>query len=975
MKKKHNLVPIFLQHSLPSVLAIILFVMLIFGKLLPDVGEYFLENRKEYLKEVMDATWSHIDEVYARYQAGELTEEEAQEHILHYLENIRYGDEGKEYFWVTNTSNYMVMHPYLKRLVGKNQDGFQDADGKYLFRDVTKLVNTEREGFIYYKWWWKDDTTRTAHKFSYVRLFEPWGWAVGTGAYIDDIEADLANLRQNLMIIGLIIIGILAIFQGYLVYQWWKTETERRDTQESLKLQKEYYQTLFETSGDSMLLLNSDGIFTDCNRATIDIYGLDNKEDMIGRHVMDFSPPMQDENAPSKIEIPIRLEWAKREGTARFEWTHIRKNGEPFPAEVTLSAIDEDTLFAIVRDVSERQSAIETIQKERDFSNSIIETSPAYFIAVKDDGKILLVNKSLSDATGYKRNELIGAPFLKTLIPTHLRDQVLQKSNVQEPFKDITLLLKDGSERQVIWYGDSLEGGIRYGFGLDVTDKMRAERALREKEADLRITLSSIADGVISTDQLGRIVLMNKAAQIITGYRDDEALGEYITKVFDIGWDENPVARIVKGEKALLDPSRKILHSKAGIERTISMNGSTIEDENGLRGIVVVFRDITEEVILQQKLRHSQKMDAIGQLAGGVAHDFNNMLGGIMGAAELLALEIPDDEELSSYISMILSSSERAADLTSRLLAFSRRGKKNISVFDVNKTIIEVMDILRHTIDRRISLDSDLQEGEVILDGDETEIQNSLLNLGVNARDAMPEGGNLSFSTQVVELDREYLARQSMELEPGFYAEITVSDTGSGIPEDIREKIFEPFFTTKDIGKGTGLGLAAVYGTVRDHNGLINLYSETGQGTSFKIYLPLAKGELVEYVPPMIEDDALKGVTVLLVDDDTVLRYTAARAIEMAGGKVIAVNNGRQAIDYIGQGHDVDMIILDMVMPELGGHDTFRIISKMRPGIKILLSSGFSIKIDVLKKEGAVGFIQKPFRREKLITTILKNLD
>lgn len=498
---------------------------------------------------------------------------------------------------------------------------------------------------------------------------------------------------------------------------------------------------------------------------------------------------------------------------------------------------------------------------------------------------------------------------------------------------------------------------------------------------NLEITLNSIGDAVIATDENGNITRMNPVAQDLTAWTQDDAAGKPLNEVFYIISADtrevvpNPTEKVFKTGKIVGLANHTLLIAKNGNEYHISDSSAPIRNqEDQITGVVLVFRNITEEYALQEKLLQSQKLDAIGQLAGGIAHDFNNMLGGIMGAAELLERIIPQDPETKEYLDMIVETAERAAGLTSKLLAFARRQPTYLVPVDIHQIINDSVAILKQTIDKRISVEVNLgaQFSKVI--GDDSQLQSVLLNLGINASHAMPEGGTLSFLTKITDLVEAQCKLSTFNLTPGTYLQVEIRDTGCGMPFEIINNIFEPFFTTKEQGKGTGLGLAAAHGTVIQHKGSITVYSEYEKGTVFHILLPVTKDKnnLQNKATPILG----KG-HILLVDDELVMRTTGNLLLSQFGYKVLLAKNGREALDIFKKNiNEIDLVILDMIMPEMNGRDCFKEIKKIDPHIRIILSSGFTRKEDLydLEEKGLAGFIQKPYRSVDLSRIVAKAL-
>ncbi|OVE77304.1 hypothetical protein BVX99_02865, partial [bacterium F16] len=378
-----------------------------------------------------------------------------------------------------------------------------------------------------------------------------------------------------------------------------------------------------------------------------------------------------------------------------------------------------------------------------------------------------------------------------------------------------------------------------------ISERKTAEGDLKRSEENLRTTLNSIGDAVISTNRDGRINSMNPVAESLTGWSYDDANDKPLNQVFKIvraGSREtlnNPVQDVLSSGEVVASDDPIILIANNSKEYHIAESAAPIRDDAGdIQGVVLVFRDITAELEMQEQLRHSQKMDAIGQLAGGVAHDFNNMLGGILGSAELLKIKLTDKACLP-MVDIIIESAERASGLTHKLLAFARKEPTLMQPVNAEAVIEDSVALLRRTIDRRISVELELAPGTHVVNGDLTLLQNLFLNLGINASHAMPEGGIVKIVSSIVELDEKTCKTRSFDLTAGHYFKVVVQDTGSGISKDDLPRVFEPFFTTKGAGKGTGLGLAAVYGTVQQHGGAGNVENGLGGGTTFGVLLPI----------------------------------------------------------------------------------------------------------------------------------------
>jgi|GEM_PF-3108088 len=507
-----------------------------------------------------------------------------------------------------------------------------------------------------------------------------------------------------------------------------------------------------------------------------------------------------------------------------------------------------------------------------------------------------------------------------------------------------------------------------------------------------KILLTAVLDNAFQMYGLlnpqGELITANKSAMSLT----DKPLEAVIGKpIWDLPWWahssgeqqrlKDGVASAQLGRFSRFETTHVDLNGQI---RHVDFSISPLKDEAGsIKYLIVEGRDITEhkenekrQQALSEQLHRSQKMDALGQLVGGVSHDFNNMLTGIVSACEVLRIDSTRPDDRIRFTDMILKASERASSLVSKLLTFSRNTDKSSTIIDIGKIIGDTVSILERTLNKNIKLTYDNSATLSTIVGDDSLIQNMLLNMAINASHAMPDGGVLEFHLRNTQLDETYCSATAFDLTPGTFVEIEIRDTGCGMPPEIQQRIFEPFFTTKEPGKGTGLGLAAAFGTVQSHHGAINVYSEVGVGTVFHIYLPASSAQGKEGAIP---DRPILGVgTILLVDDEEIIRLTATRMLEGLGYTVMSAENGRQGVDlFRSRAHEIDLVILDMIMPEMGGREAFRHIKAMRPDARIILSSGFSKEEDLqaMKEDGLNGFIRKPFRLAEISQMIREVLE
>jgi len=509
-----------------------------------------------------------------------------------------------------------------------------------------------------------------------------------------------------------------------------------------------------------------------------------------------------------------------------------------------------------------------------------------------------------------------------------------------------------------------------------VNKRKAADDALRESEDKYRTILESIEEGCFETDIDGNLTFFSNPILKILGYTRDELLGVNTGKYISPD-TASKMSRITERLRETGKPENVTGYDvirKDGTKVSLEMSVSLLKDQNGLpMGYRGVLRDVSERKQtedeknkLETQLQQAQKMESIGTLAGGIAHDFNNILMGIQGNASLMLLKIESDHPNYEKIKNIEKYVQNGTELTKQLLGFARRGKYLIKPTNLNE-IIEKSSSLFARTKKEIQVHTDLHENLWTAEVDRGQIGQVLLNLYVNAWQAMFNGGDLYLHTANVILDRSYV--QPYKVEPGRYVKISVSDTGVGIDKETQERIFEPFFTTKEMGRGTGLGLASVYGIIKSHGGYINVYSEKERGTVFTIYLPASRKK-VPNENKAASAAIIKGKgTILLIDDEKMILDVGIELLEELGYTVQLAMRGQDAIDVFQRDRGkIDLIIMDMIMPGMSGGETFDRLKKIDPDIKVLLSSGYSINSQAAKilQRGCDGFIQKPFNMNQL---------
>ncbi len=632
-------------------------------------------------------------------------------------------------------------------------------------------------------------------------------------------------------------------------------------------------------------------------------------------------------------------------------------------------------------------------------SASVVEAIPDAVAAVNQQGVIVQVNSQTEKLFGYTRSELIGQR-IEMLVPERQRpqhDQHRDQFHRQPKIRrmgsglDLSGRRRDGSEVPVeisLSPVATADGIVVLSVIRDISDRMRIadelrraneeldrrkSRELRDSENRLALIVDSSQDAIIGKTLDGIVTHWNKGAEHIYGYTAAEMIGRPISVLAPAErQDEIPaiLEKIRRGERVEYFESVRVTKDKRILNVSISV--SPIHDSEGkVVGASTIARNITAQKKIEDQLRQSQKMEAVGRLAGGVAHDFNNLLGIVTACSELLRHRV-DDANIE-YLDNIREAAKRGSSLTRQLLAFSRRQPVQTQMLDLNDRLREVSKLLRPLMGDDVEIALLPRSETAIVEADPSQLDQIVMNLAVNARDAMPRGGKLILETGEFDCDESF-SREHPTMAPGQYVMLAVSDNGVGMDEPTRSRVFEPFFTTKETGKGTGLGLATVYGIVKRSAGHILVYSELGHGTTFKIYLPSAAHKLktdpenrTEALPPRREN-----VEVLLVEDDAIMRQMTRRMLEGHGYRVLEAQDGKSALDMIGMNHaTIDMVLTDVVMKGMNGPELVLRLIESHPAMKVVYMSGYTGELVANQGvDGGIRLLEKPFTRAELLKTL-----
>jgi PAS domain S-box-containing protein len=764
--------------------------------------------------------------------------------------------------------------------------------------------------------------------------------------------------------------------------------TVRKRAEEALRESEERYRSLFKNNHSVMLLIDPETAeIVDANPAASSFYGWSQQE-LTSKKITDI-------NTLTNEQVFQEMERAKSEQRSQFFFRHRLANGKVRDVEVFSGPIKlygKRLLYSIVHDITERKQAEELLQESETRYRTVVEDAPAMICRFLPDGTLTFVNSAYCIYFEKNSNDLLGQNFFQ-FIPEE------DHENVRNRFMSLTqenplvtyehqVIAPNGTVRWQRWTDRALfdEHGrlVEYqSIGNDITESKKAGEALWESEKRYRTVLESNPDPVVVYDIEGKVVYFNPAFTSVFGWTLGERFGKKMDGfVPEENWAETKmmIDRVLAGESFSGVETRR--YTKDGNIIPVSISGAVYRDGDGNPvGSVINLRDISLQKNLERQLQQAQKMEAVGTLAGGIAHDFNNLLQAIQGYAELLLMRKKQDESGWRELQEVIRAAKRGGELTQQLLTFSRKVESKRRPLDLNQEVRESRELLGRTIPRMIEVQVHLAENLKLINADSVQLKQVLMNLAVNAKDAMPEGGKLMIETENVSLDHEFCRRYA-EVKPGDYVLLSLSDTGHGMEKETLEHIFDPFYTTKEVGKGTGLGLAIVYGIVKNHEGYIMCYSEPQQGTIFKIYLPVIEPEIepanvLDQSEPEVQVEG-GSETILLVDDEEFIRELGIDVLGQAGYEVLTAADGESALQLYRQAQErIALVILDLIMPGMGGRKCLEELLRLNPQVKVLIASGYSSDASTkgALETGAKSFVSKPYDTKHLLKLVREVLD
>jgi PAS domain S-box-containing protein len=762
--------------------------------------------------------------------------------------------------------------------------------------------------------------------------------------------------------------------------------TERKKAEEKLRESEEKFRTIAERNFDAIYEMDIQGCITYISPAIERISGY-KPEEIVGKSFLEFI---------SKAKVPHALQAQKRaingEPVEGLQSEIIRKDGMTATIEINASPIFKDGKMigfqGVVRDITKQKKAEEEIRKAKEFSESIISSAQDCIVVVDLEGTFLRCNRAFLEMTGYTMDELKGVTFHEgtpekwieqdkkafkglfegipvrnlekeyikkdgtafpiVLSASLLTDETGNPTAVMSIIKDITE--RKQAEEQLHEYRHHLEELVKertialtvanQSLQQEIAERKRVEESLAAEKEQLSVTLRSIGDGVITTDTNGTIVLMNEVAETLTGYTLKEARGKVLHTVFHIINEktrelcENPVERVLREGNVIGLANDTVLIAKNGVERVLADSGAPIRNKNNcIIGVVLVFRDITEKRRLEQELLRTQKLESLGILAGGIAHDFNNILTAILGNANLAKMYTKEVNIVEKLIK-IEKASLQAKDLTQQLLTFSKGGAPVKKTTDIAELIKDTTSFALRGSNMRYTfvMPDTLWPVEI----DAGQISQVINNIVMNADQAMPGGGVIQVHAENVQ------GTDDLPLKGGNYVKVSITDQGVGIPKKYLSNIFDPYFTTKQ--KGSGLGLSTCYSIIKNHEGLIEVESTVGVGTTFHVYLPASQKTTEEKEK---KRGLIKGEgRVLLMDDEAFVLETASEGLQYLGYTVVTATDGKKAIDLYKKAQKTnpfDVVIMDLTVPGgMGGKETIKMLREIDPSVKAVVASGYS---------------------------------
>jgi PAS domain S-box-containing protein len=789
--------------------------------------------------------------------------------------------------------------------------------------------------------------------------------------------------------------GVLArAFARVLAETTAKTEALEREVEEHRRTEaardhhaarERIFSAAVESSNDAVITKSLEGTITGWNPAAERLFGFTSAE-AVGHGIDLIVPP---DRLGEMHDILRRI--GRGETMERHETERMHSDGRRVEVSLSIAPIrtPSGTIIGVsktARDITQSRKTEHALRQQTEERRRIFESSQDLILVTDAKGVLIQVSPSCETILGYLPEEMVGHSAIdfihgEDLDNTREEMRTARRGRQTRNF-DSRYVHKDGRIVTLSWMGTWSEPVGRHFFvGRDMTESRQAQETLRESEQLARGIIDTALDAFVQIDERGRILSWNSQAEKIFGWPRQDALGKSFIDLIVAEPDrtELKAARgrfVSSGQEQILGRRREIMALRRDgkpFKAELSLTALRRRDGILFNGF---FRDLTDKIAAEDRIRQAEKMEAVGQLTGGIAHDFNNILTVITGTIEILAEAVEKEPQLAAITRMIDEAAARGADLTQHLLAFARKQPLQPRETDVNTLIIDTARLLRPTLGEQIEIESVFADETCVATVDPNQLATAILNLAINARDAMPDGGKLILETGSAFLDENYTGTHG-DVRPGHYTLIAVSDTGTGIPAAILDRVFEPFFTSKGPGKGTGLGLSMVYGFVRQSAGHINIYSEEGHGTTIKMYLPPGTGALP--AADAADAPAVEGghETILVVEDDRLVRDYVLTQLHSLGYVTLDAANGVEALALVEAGKQFDLLFTDVIMPgAMNGRQLANQLQQRKPGLKVLFTSGYTENAIIHhgRLDAGVLLLTKPYRKSDMAVMIRKAL-
>jgi PAS domain S-box-containing protein len=1006
-----------------------IFLVSIFLIFIPQQKKQLLEQKKASIRQLTDSALSLLSELDLKIKKGETTPEKARSEAINHIRNLRFGPEGKDYFWINDMHPFMVMHPYRPDLEGRDLTLFKDAAGNYPFVAMVEMVRKNDGGYVNYHWQWKDTPQRIVPKISYVKGFTPWGWIIGTGIYIDDIDQEIKSIRQKfLQIFGGILVFII-LLSLYITKQVIQIEQQKNVAEESRNLEALRLKKLFELNqmtNESMNTLTEfameEAIFLTQSEIGYLAF-LNEEESQLTMHTWSKQAMKQCE-IDDKILIYNVTDtglWAEaarsRKPVIINDYANFSSPGKKGYPEghvkilrvMNVPIFDGDKMVALsgvgnkntdykasdarqlelmmdgMWKILQRKRAVVDLRKSEERYRLLAENATdAIFVFQLSDLTVSYVSPAMEELSGYTPAEFIGLKMgahltqksrekIFAVISAEL-DRDLENGVDANRFKvlELEMIQKSGV---IIW----IEVNARFlrndrgipdrilGVTRDITHRKELEKKLIQSNTDLRLAQQIAKVGNWSLDPKTDVRIWSEELYQI--YERDPELGPYSfterqQTYVGVWWEKYSFAvqRAIKGGYPFdIELKITLLSGKVKWVNIICEPDPKAGPwGHYLRGTI---QDITGRKIMESRIQQTEKMEALGTLAGGIAHDFNNILSSIFGFTELAKLTSNGDEETLNNLNQVLAAGCRARDLVKHILTFSHKSDAQKDLVQMVSLAKECLNFLKASISPNIEINTHFSQPDSRVLADPTRLYQVFMNLFTNAAYAMKEkGGVLDITLKSIDILADGTLRRK-DITPGRYVQLTVSDTGCGIPKPVIKKIFEPFFTTKVKGEGTGMGLSLVYGIIKEMKGTVFVYSEPGVGSTFEILIPEHTDGIGTDENKAVELPVTGKGRILIVDDEPAIIEWTSQMLMSLGYEVIGMNNGLDAVEIFNQNPmGFDLILTDLIMPGMTGLELSTLIKSQRADIPIVLCTGFSegLTAESLNTCGISGMIMKP---------------